>query len=67
MSRLFLGNIPNSATESDIASWLQSHGVTVECVDIITDRATGLKRGFGFANVVDAQDTESTLRQSTEK
>jgi cold-inducible RNA-binding protein len=62
MSRLFLGNIPHSATENEISYWLQSYGFIVKSVDIITDRSTGIPRGFCFATLVDEKEADSAIR-----
>lgn len=62
MSRLFLGNVPNAASETEISNWIQSYGFTVACVDIITDRNTGGRRGFCFASLVDKKEADSAVR-----
>jgi RNA recognition motif-containing protein len=62
MSRLFLGNIPHAASETDISDWMQSQGFIVESVDIIRDRNTGNPRGFGFATLVDEKQLESAVK-----
>ena len=51
MSKLFLGNIPNSFSDNDIAQWVESFGFPVVSVEIIKDRATGVPRGFGFVRL----------------
>ena len=67
MSRLFLGNIPHSANEHEISDWLQSYGFTVKSVDIITDRSTGIPRGFCFASLVDEKETDAAIRLLNKK
>ena len=48
MSRkLYVGNLPYSATEETILSKFAACG-TVESVKLITDRDTGRSKGFGF-------------------
>ncbi len=48
MSRkLYVGNLPFSATEQTILSKFAECG-TVESVKLITDRDTGRSKGFGF-------------------
>jgi RNA recognition motif-containing protein len=61
MSRLFLGNIPHSATESEISYWMQSYGFMAKSVDIIRDHATGGPRGFCFASLVDGQQADTAV------
>ena len=62
MSRLFLGNIPHSANEMDISDWLKSFGYNTTSVDIITDRNTGLRRGFCFVTLDDDQEMKNAVR-----
>lgn len=62
MSKLFLGNIPHSASETDICDWMKSHGFLVQTVDIIIDKTTGMRRGFCFATLVDDTQVEAAVR-----
>ena len=62
MSKLFLGNIPHSASENDICDWMQSHGFVVESVDIILDK-TGMRRGFCFATLIDTGQLETAVAE----
>ena len=58
MSRkLYVGNLPFSATEQTILSKFAECG-TVESVKLITDRDTGRSKGFGFIEM----GTESEAR-----
>ena len=50
MKKLYVGNLPFSATEDDIRGVFSNHG-TVHSVTIITDRDTGRARGFGFVEM----------------
>jgi RNA recognition motif-containing protein len=47
MTRLFVGNLPVSATDSTLGALFAAHG-KVDSVERIIDRATGLPRGFGY-------------------
>jgi RNA recognition motif-containing protein len=51
MSRLFVGNLPHAASETDLQQWIESNGFVVEAVQIIHDRLTGASRGFGFVSI----------------
>ena len=46
-TKIYVGNLPFSATESDIRALFEAHG-EVQSVTLITDRDTGRPRGFGF-------------------
>jgi RNA recognition motif-containing protein len=47
MTKLYVGNLPFSATEDSVRSLFAAHG-TVETISLINDRDTGRPRGFGF-------------------
>jgi cold-inducible RNA-binding protein len=49
-NRLFVGNLPFTATEESIRAAFEGNG-TVEDVHLVTDRATGRSRGFAFVTV----------------
>ena len=50
MKKLYVGNLPFTATEDDIRALFGAHG-TVESVAVTTDRETGRPRGFGFVEM----------------
>ena len=48
--RIYVGNLPFSATEDDISELFSQHG-EVQSVNLINDRQTGRPRGFGFVEM----------------
>jgi len=48
--KIYVGNLPFSATDSEVRELFGQHG-TVESVSLITDRETGRPRGFGFVEM----------------
>ncbi len=50
MTKIYVGNLPFSTSESAIRELFAQHG-TVESVSLITDRDTGQPRGFGFVEM----------------
>ncbi len=56
MKRLYVGNLPFTATEDEIRDLFGQHG-TVNDVKLISDRDTGRPRGFGFVEMDDAGAT----------
>lgn len=50
--KLYVGNLPFSATENDLRELFSVHG-EVQGVTLITDRETGRPRGFGFVEMAD--------------
>ena len=56
MKKVFVGNLPFSATEEEVRSLFAEFG-EVQRVSIITDRDTGKPRGFAFVEM--PQDDEA--------
>jgi len=52
LKKIYVGNLPFSATEDEIKDLFGQHG-TVHSVALINDRETGRPRGFGFIEVDD--------------
>lgn len=55
MKKLYVGNLPFSATEQELRDLFGQHG-TVDTVNVITDRETGQPRGFGFIEMSEGAD-----------
>jgi RNA recognition motif-containing protein len=53
MTKLYVGNLPFTATEDAVRNLFASHG-TVETLALINDRDTGRPRGFGFIEMSSA-------------
>ena len=53
MTKLYVGNLPFTATDEAVTTLFSAHG-TVEKVSMITDRETGRPRGFGFVEMPSA-------------
>ena len=54
MKRIYVGNLPFSATENEVRDLFGQHG-PVHSVNLITDRLTGQPRGFGFVEMDDGE------------
>jgi len=52
VKKLYVGNLPFSATEDEVNELFSQHG-TVHSVALINDRDTGRPRGFGFVEMDD--------------
>ena len=52
MKKLYIGNLPFTATEDEIKELFGAHGA-VHSVAMINDRETGRPRGFGFIEMDD--------------
>jgi RNA recognition motif-containing protein len=53
VTKLYVGNLPFTATEDSVRALFTPHG-TVESLSLITDRDTGQPRGFGFVEMSNA-------------
>jgi len=58
MKKLFVGNLPYSATEADVENFFTQSGVTADSVNVMRDRFTGEARGFGFVEI--GNDADAT-------
>ena len=53
MAKIYVGNLPFTATEDQVRALFAEHG-TVESIALPTDRETGRPRGFGFVEMSQA-------------
>ena len=58
--RIYVGNLPWSTTSSDLESLFAEHGA-VNTAEVITDRATGRSRGFGFIQMSNDEETAAAI------
>lgn len=54
MKKIYVGNLPYTATENEIRDLFARYG-TVNSVNVINDRETGRPRGFGFVQMEDKE------------
>ncbi len=59
MKKIYVGNLPYSATEDQLRALFTEHGA-IESVAVITDRQTGRARGFGFVEM-SSEDAEAAI------
>ena len=52
MKKIYVGNLPFTATEDEVRESFGAHGEVIS-VALITDRETGRPRGFGFVEMDD--------------
>ena len=60
MSKMYVGNLPWTATEDEITELFAAHG-DVKSVKLINDRDTGKPRGFGFVEMASAEEAEAAI------
>src|SRR5688572_25411140 len=59
--KLYVGNLPYSATESSIREAFSASG-TVTSVSVITDRDTGQSKGFAFVEMGTDQEAQAATQ-----
>ncbi len=60
MKKIYVGNLPFSATEGELKELFEQYG-SVTSINLITDRDTGRFRGFGFIEM-DEADADSAIK-----
>ena len=58
--KLYVGNLPFSATEDSLRDLFTEHGEVLS-LNLITDRDTGRPRGFGFVEMENADAAIAAL------
>ena len=66
MKNIFVGNLGFRTTEEEIRSLFQAHG-TVERVTMVTDRYTGLSRGFCFVEMATDDEAQRAIAAVSDK
>lgn len=60
MTTIFVGNLSFQTTQDELYSAFAGYG-SVERVNIITDRDSGLSRGFAFVEMTERKDAENAM------
>jgi RNA recognition motif-containing protein len=60
-TRLYVGNLPFSASEEQVRELFAQNNRTVTEVKLITDRDTGRPRGFGFVEMGSTEDAQGAI------
>ncbi|MEW6775675.1 MAG: RNA-binding protein [Bdellovibrionota bacterium] len=61
--KLYVGNLPFSATEEEVRGYFEAGGRQVSEVKLITDRETGRPRGFGFVTIPDDEQAKAAITE----
>ena len=61
MSKIYVGNLPFSATEDAVRELFSAHG-TVDSVALINDRDTGQPRGFGLVEMTSNSEAAKAIQ-----
>ncbi len=58
--RLYVGNLAYSVTSTDLQQLLGAHG-TVTSAEVVSDRATGQSKGFGFVEMASDDEARAAI------
>jgi cold-inducible RNA-binding protein len=59
-TKLFVGNLAFSTTQNDLQDAFAAHGTVLE-TQLMTDRATGRARGFGFVTMSSPEEAQRAV------
>src|ERR1700704_339233 len=60
MKKIFVGNFSFSLSEGELRSMFEPFG-SVDSATVVTDRATGRSRGFGFVEMQNNEEAEKAI------
>src|SRR3989442_14775499 len=60
-SKLFIGNLPHSTTESALSDFVTNAGFQVASAVVVRDRMTGEPRGVGFVELAQSEDLQRAI------
>ena len=65
MINIYVGNLPYDTADADLEQVFAAHGA-VASAKVITDRATGRSRGFGFVEMSDDDEARAAIEALNE-
>lgn len=65
-TRLFVGSLAWATTDQSLSDFFSTVG-TVVSAKVMTDRATGRSRGFGFVEMATAEEAQRAVSELNEK
>jgi len=61
VKKLYVGNLPFSATEDQLHDFFSQAGVNPSAVNLIRDRFTGQSRGFAFVEITNDEEADRAV------
>lgn len=61
MKKLYIGNLPFSATEDSVQEYFAQLGINPSAVNLIRDRFTGQSRGFAFVEIASDEEADRAI------
>ncbi|MGH9813511.1 MAG: RNA recognition motif domain-containing protein, partial [Candidatus Acidiferrales bacterium] len=62
MKKLYVGNLPFQASETELQELFTNAGITVTTITLVRDRQTGDPRGFGFVEIASDEEAERAIQ-----
>ena len=60
-TKLFVGNLPHSTTDSSLTDFVTNAGYQVASAVVIRDKLSGAPRGFGFVELAEGEDLQRAI------
>ena len=60
-TKLFVGNLPHSATDASLGEFVTNAGFRVASAVVVRDKMTGTPRGFGFVELGEGEDVQRAI------
>lgn len=60
-TKLYVGNLPHSATDGALNSFVTDAGFQVASAMVIIDKLSGQSRGFGFVELAEGEDVQRAI------
>jgi len=60
-NKLYVGNLDFGMTDEELKNAVEEKGVVTQSVKIITDKATGRSKGFGFVEVSSEEEVQKLI------
>ncbi|MGH9327345.1 MAG: RNA recognition motif domain-containing protein [Terriglobia bacterium] len=61
-SRLFVGNLPRTVTDSSLSEFVTSAGFQVASAVVIRDKMSGEPKGFGFVELAEGESVQRAIQ-----
>jgi len=61
VKKLYVGNLPFSASEEQLQEWFGQVGVSPSAINLIRDRFTGQSRGFAFIEIANDEEADRAV------
>jgi cold-inducible RNA-binding protein len=61
VKKLYIGNLPFSATEEQLQEFFTQAGCTPSAINLIRDRFTGQSRGFAFVEIANDEEADRAI------